>query len=45
MGQRVVSRRHVEHNNDRDDFMSQLCFKTVRASFPAHGSSVICPLS
>src|SRR6266702_9008869 len=25
--------------------MSQLCFKTVRATFAAHGSSVMCPLS
>jgi len=24
MGQRVMSRRRVEHNNDWDDFMSQL---------------------
>ena len=45
MGQRVVSRRHVEHTNDRDDFMSQLCCKTVRASVPAHGSAVIGPWS
>ena len=45
MGQRVVSWHHATHNNDSDDFMSQLCSKTVRATFMAHGSSVMRPLS
>jgi hypothetical protein len=41
----LVSRKRIARYSRRGNHFPRLCFRTVRESFPSHGSSVIRPLS